>query len=256
MKRNSQPNPQPTATVDDLQRQRAELLKAQQDAHGRLDSAEPLDWRATSAASSDLQAIGAAIQAIDSKLAIARQDLAQATAADREAAQYEQRQAALSSAAAVTVQVVDALQDLDRGAMAELDKACDALAQCRATPAFTTMALIGLRREVAQTLTRLAQLDPVLMGKPAHLTAAELALNEARRDVQTAEAHLAELSQVRYGGNDRVRAVEMAGKGLELAQKRLAALEGKPYAVQALQSRVSLLLRSVPQPQPESELVA
>ena len=234
MKLKSQPAQPSTATVDDLQRQRAELLKAQQDAHGRLDSAEPLDWRATSAASSDLQAIGAAIQAIDSKLAIARQDLAQATAADREAAQYEQRQAALSSAAAVTVQVVDALQDLDRGAMAELDKACDALAQCRATPAFTTMALIGLRREVAQTLTRLAQLDPVLMGKPAHLTAAELAIKEARRAVETAEATLAQLSKISYGGDGRAVAIERAGAALQMAQKRLSQLTGESYTVQAL----------------------
>ena len=256
MKLKSQPNQPSTATVDDLQRQRAELLRAQTEAHARLDSADPLDWRATSAANSDLQAIGSAIQAIDLKIDIARGDLARSTAAERETAQYEQRQAALSGAAAVTAVVVDALQALDRGAMAELDKACDALGLAGATWPYTFGALYDLRQQVTGTLGRLAQLDPVLMGKPPHLTAAELALNEAKRSVERAEAHLAQLSQIRYGGDDRARVVEVAGKDLELAQKRLAALTGESYTVQALQSRIARLVRFGPPQQPESELAA
>ena len=252
MKLKSQPNQPSTATVDDLQRQRAELLRAQTEAHARLDSADPLDWRATSAANSDLQAIGSAIQAIDRKIDIARGDLARSTAAERETAQYEQRQAALSGAAAVTAVVVDALQALDRGAFSALDSAVDALAVAGATsPPYTFPAIVELRRAVTATLGRLAQLDPPLLGLPPHPTAEALRIAEARRAVETAEATLAEVSRISYGGEGRALAVERAGEGLRLAQKRLSALTGESYTVQALQSRIARMVSTVPMRQPD-----
>ena len=192
MKRNSQPN-QPT-TVDDLARQRAELVRAQTEAHARLDSADPLDWRSSSTAASDLQAIGSAIQAIDSRLAVARQALAQATDVDREAAQATRRQAAVKDARTATVATVDVLRHLDAGVFAELDKAIAELGACGGLPApSVTMALVLLRRQVTATLAGLADLDPVLMGLPPHPTAAEQALTEARRAVETATERLESL---------------------------------------------------------------
>ena len=225
MKRNSQPTPQPTATVDDLRAQ--------------LDS------------------IAAALSLETDRDKTARIEAAEAARVEREAAQYAQRQAALKQAAAVTAVVVDALQALDRGAFSALDSAVDALAVAGATsPPYTFPALVELRRAVTATLGRLADLDPVLMGKPAHPTAAELAIKEARRAVETAEATLAEVSRISYGGEGRALAVERAGEGLRLAQKRLSALTGESYTVQALQSRIARMVSTVPMRQPESELVS
>ena len=225
MKRNSQPTPQPTATVDDLRAQ--------------LDS------------------IAAALSLETDRDKTARIEAAEAARVEREAAQYAKQQAALKQAAAVTVQVVDALQALDRGAFSALDSAVDALAVAGATsPPYTFPALVELRRAVTATLGRLADLDPVLMGKPAPPTAAELAIKEARRAVETAEATLAELAKVHYGGSDRAMAVERAGAALQMAQKRLSQLTGESYTVQALQSRIARMVSTVPMRQPESELVS
>ena len=224
MKRFSPPAQPSTATVDDLRAQ--------------LDS------------------IAAALSLETDRDKTARIEAAEAARVEREAAQYAQRQAALKQAAAVTVTVVDALQAFDRGALAALDSACDALALAGATWPYTFGALYDLRRAVTATLGRLADLDPVLMGKPAPPTAAELAIKEARRAVETAEATLAELAKVHYGGSDRAMAVERAGATLQMAQKRLSQLTGESYTVQALQSRIARMVSTVPMRQPESELVS
>ena len=228
MKRFSQPA-QPT--IDDLQRQRQDLAKAQTEAHARLDSADPLDWRASSAASNDLQAIGAAITALDRKIEIARGDLARATAVDREAAQVAQRTEALSSANTATKTAIDAIKQLDRGAFSELDRAYDTLALAGASVPYTFGALLELRRAVTGTLGRLADLDPVLMGLPPHPTAAELALTEARRAVETSTERLESLrkesKRPRYAGEsspDYRNVIEIAAHGLFGARTRLLRL--------------------------------
>ena len=225
MKRFSPPAQPSTATVDDLRAQ--------------LDS------------------IAAALSLETDRDKTARIEAAEAARVEREAAQYAQRQAALKQAAAVTAVVVDALQALDRGAFSALDSAVDALAVAGATsPPYTFPAIVELRRAVTATLGRLAQLDPPLLGLPPHPTAEALRIAEARRAVETAEATLAEVSRISYGGEGRALAVERAGEGLRLAQKRLSALTGESYTVQALQSRIARMVSTVPMRQPESELVS
>ena len=90
-----------------------------------------------------LDSIAAALSLETDREKTERIEAAEAARVDREAAQYAKQQAALKQAAAVTVQVVDALQALDRGAFSALDSAVDALAVAGATsPPYTFPALV------------------------------------------------------------------------------------------------------------------
>ena len=251
MKPKSQPAQPSTATVDDLVTQRAELLRAQTEAQTRADTADPLDWRATSAATGDLVAIGAAITALDRKLAIARQDLAQATAADRDKAIQAQRETAVKKARTATVAAVDVLRHLDAGVFAELDLALFELQRAGAYPTGPTATIAELRREVTAALSRIKAIDPVLMGLPAHPTAQEIAIRDARSRLAAAEKRLADLSTSQVRGNRWQELVTEAESRVRTCQEKVSELTGESFALANLGAKIKLsnLARYIDPPQ-------
>ena len=221
MKRNSQTTPPTIETV--------ETLRQQLDSIARSLAVESEHERAEHAAAAERARV------------------------ERETAQYEQRQAALAQARAATKTAVDAIMQLDGGAMAELDKAVDDLARCGATAPYTTGALYAFRQQLTGCLARIADLEPLLVGKPPHATAAERAISEARAAVATAESNLQAISRISYGGENRALSVERAGEALRLAQKRLCELTGESFVLANLQSRIARLVSTPPMRQAESE---
>ena len=251
MKTKSQPNQPSTATVDDLVKQRAELLRAQQDAHARLDTADPLDWRAVSTANGDLVAIGAAITALDRKLQVARGDLARATSAEREAAQAAQRQAAVKKVRTATVAAVDVIAHLDTGVFSELDLALFELQRAGAYPTGPTATIATLRREVTAALSRIKSIDPVLMGLPAHPTAQEIATHDARQALERAEKRLADLSTSQARGGRWQELVTEAESRVKTCQEKVSALTGESFTIANLGAKIKIatLARYVDPPQ-------
>ena len=251
MKPKSQPAQPSTATVDDLQRQRAELLRAQTEAHGRLDTADPLDWRAVSTANGDLVAIGSALTALDRKLEVARGDLARATSAERDAAIQAQRQAAVKKARTATVAAVDVLRHLDAGVFAELDLAAIELQRAGAYPTGPTATIATLRQQVTLALSRIKAIDPELLGLPPHPTAQEIAIHDARSRLAAAEKRLADLSESTTRGSRWQDLVTEAEARVKTCQAKVTDLTGESFALANLGAKIKIanLARYIDPPQ-------
>lgn len=217
MKRNSPPVQPSTATVDDLRAQ--------------LDS------------------IAAALAIETEREKAERIAAAERARADREAAVYAQRTAALSSAASATKAAVNELLRLDAGVFAQLDAAVQALGQAGATPAYSTAAVIGLRQQLTGCLARLADLDPVLVGKPAPMPEHDVQLLEAARAMGKAIGDFEATQKLQsnrshmtaYSSDDFVRVLQSHANGARAAARRIAALGGSaPNLPHAMQEYLSL----------------
>ena len=249
MKPKSQPAQPSTATVDDLVTQRAELLRASADAQTRLDSADALDWRATSAANSDLVAIGAAITALDRKLDIARGDLARATSAEREAAQLAQRETAVRKARTATAATVAVVSHLDATVFSELDLALFELQRAGAWATGTTATIAELRRDVTAALSRIRAIDPEILGLPPHPTAKETAVHDARSRLAAAEKRLADLSTSQVRGARWQELVTEAEGRVKTCQAKVSELTGESFKLSSLSAKIRAAGRYVdPQP--------
>lgn len=225
-----------TPTLDTLRQQRADLLKAQAEAHKTLDSADVLDWRSVSQANADLAAIAGALDALDLKIQAAERELDASAAADRAALLDAERLQAVDEARREAKAMADALQHLDAVVFQGLDAALANLGRLGASTPPEVGVVAGLRRELQRTLYNLRMVQPVWFGLPAPPTAEQMRLDEARAAVARAEARVRQVKA--YPGEDKTRALNTAIAGRRLAKLGLARLEGKEAALPSFEAEL------------------
>lgn len=238
MKKNSPPAQPSTATVDALQRQRLELVKAQQDALRVLDSADTItDWRAIATANSDLQAIGAAIDALDLRIEAAERELDATAAIDRAALRDAQKLQAIEASRAAARSLVDVLQHLDGAVFAPLDAVIGNLAELGAMCPPEVAVVHNLRLELRRTLYNLRLVAPTWVGLPAPPTAEQARLDEARQKLDLAEQRVSTVQRLQSEDKERALAVAVAAR--RSAKLRLARLSGKAEVLPDFDAEVS-----------------
>ena len=217
MKPKSQPAPQPTNTVDDLRAQ--------------LDS------------------IAAALSLETDRDKQEKAAAAEAARVDREAAQLARRQTAEKKARTATVAAIDVVSHLDATAFKDFDLAVIELQRAGAFPTGTTATIATLRQQVALALSRIAQLDPVLLGLPPHPTAQEIAIRDARKALAQAEARLAALGAQSYRGDQWQHWVDDSEANLKRCQAALTALTGESFKLSSLSAKIRAAGRYIDPPQ-------
>ena len=220
MKRNSQTNQPSTATVDDLRAQ--------------LDS------------------IAAALSLETDRDKQEKAAAAERARVDREAAQLARRQTAEKKARTATVAAVDVVSHLDATVFKDFDLAFLELMQSGAYPTGPTAPIAELRRAVTLALSRIAQLDPELMGLPPHPTAKEIAITEARGDLKRAEKRLADLNKLPARDSRWQYLVGDAESHIKRCQVRLTDLTGETFTLSNLGGKAAAIAARYIDP-PKSE---
>ena len=154
MKRNSQTNPQPTNTVDDLRAQ--------------LDSI-------------------AAVLAIETdRDKAARIEAAEAARVEREAAERARVDAAVARCRKVTTTVLDELLRMDAGVFKDLDAAVQACGYSSVPP--ESAVVWQVRQVVTTMIDRLEMLKPAVVDPAAELESARAELARAEKQLATLRA--------------------------------------------------------------------
>ena len=248
---------QATTTSAELEAQAAELAKRLTQLEAEERSLDGLaDFERIAVLAGQRSAIGAALKLANERIGEARKAEKRAAEAAAEVAKTERKLAAIAAARSEVRSLAGVLMHLDQSVLTGFDAALAELFAAGAWIPLEVSAMAQFRPYLASTLEALGRTDPTLIGKPPAPSEKERRIAEARADLARAEAHLSELAKVHYGGEGRALALEMAGKGLEIAQKRLSSLTGESFALASLQSRVSRMVSMPPMRQPENEVMA
>ena len=255
MKRQDQK--QATTTSAELEAQAAELAKRLTQLEAEERSLDGLaDFERIAVLAGQRSAIAKALDLANERIGEARKAEKQAAEAAAEVAKTERKLAAIAAARSEVRSLAGVLMHLDQSVLTGFDAALAELFAAGAWPTPEVSAMAQFRPCLAGTLEALGRADPTLVGKPPAPSEKERRIAEARADVARAEAYLSDLAKVHYGGEGRAMALEMAGKGLEIAQKRLSSLTGESFALANLQGRIARMVSMPPMRQSENEVTA
>lgn len=178
-----------TTPVDDLNKQRSDLVRRLVDAQGVMQNADPVkDWERVSKATADVMALERAVTEIDKRIKQAEFDLRRATAEEREQAQAERK--AQAQARILTLAQRMAGELLAAPWVREFDEAQQELAQAGEWLPPQAAPLLWVRQSVAAALEGWRDLSPTWVGLPEPPSREQQALAEAQRALADAEKRL------------------------------------------------------------------
>ena len=241
-----------TTPVDDLHQQRVDLVKRLAEAQAIMQNADPVvNWEKVSKATADVMALERALVEVDKRIAGAEREQRQASAQAAEAATHERKVQALAGARTAAHATVEVLRHFDKTVLADLDAAIMELAHAGGYPPPEVAHVVNLRGNVKRTLALVGDAQPDWLGLPPHRSPQEIAITEARHDLERAEKRLTDLGKMRERGQRWQDLVGEAEAHIKRCQARVTALTGETFALSNLGAKVASMARYIDPPRDE-----
>ena len=252
MKLPTKPKTNTPPTLGELEAKRSELTARLADVTAQAGALDPLaDWERAGSVAAQGTALQNALDALDAQLVTARRLAADEARAAAEAATHERKVQALAGARTAARATVDVLRHFDKTVLADLDAAITELAHAGGYPPPEVAHVVNLRGSVTRTLALVGDAQPDWLGLPPHPTPQEIAITEARHDLERAEKRLADLGKMRERGQRWQDLVGEAEAHVRRCQVRVTALTGESFALSNLGAKVATMARYIDPPRDE-----
>jgi hypothetical protein len=224
--------------LDTIRQQRIELVQRLARIEAEAATYDPLDqWEQLSKAATESQALERAIATADERITQAERQQQQEAAAAVEAARAERGMAAHAHVEQIAEQIAQQAQSWEGGLLSDLDAALRELAMVGGCPSLAVGQARSIRQAVGQALQRWRYVAPEWVGLPTPPTPRELALVEAKSDLERAEAGVAAVRAHRLaqrwdtqGPSMRESADQDAALFLVASRRRLYSLTDDAWA--------------------------